>query len=312
MLRWATHFVSLAAAVLCDDTFNLSGRRLTSLGLQLADGSRIPPTVKRLDASNNQITTLQQDLGQLTQLEELVLDVNNIDSIPCVPVLRKLTNLKLLSLRKQKVGEYKILINIDSWLSSCSSLRELYLSSNKITQVPTELKALKGLRVLELSDNELQNIPGVVLREWVNMEYLNLGRNKLRELPEEIGHMRSLIVLRLSDNQLISLPNSICSLTRLQTLTLFKNSLVYLPFEFYKLKGLLRGPEAAYFVQHLDMTFPPGFRVGENPGLIYPPMSKLGGDIKVIFDFMRDVHRNPREVQTQSDRIHKALDNCQH
>ena len=280
--------------------------------MQLADGSRIPLTVKRLDASNNQITTLQKDLGQLTQLEELVLDVNNINSIPCVPVLRKLANLKLLSLRKQQDGEYKILRNIDSWLSSCSSLRELYLSSNKITQVPTELKALKGLRVLELSNNELQNIPGVVLREWVNMEYLNLGRNKLRELPEEIGHMRSLIVLRLSDNKLKSLPNSICSLTRLQTLTLFKNSLVYLPFEFYKLKGLLRGPEAVYFVQHLGRSFKPIFKIEENPSLIHPPLNKLGQDredVNDIFELMQEVNES-NHVRIVAESIHEALEKC--
>ena len=285
------------------------------------DAENLRADVRRIDASENRITTLQKNLSRLTQLEELILDRNCIKEIPSLSVIRKFPKLKLLSLccqvEKSVLGfhnDYKTLRSIDTWLSTCSGLRELYLSHNKISEVPEDLKCLSNLKVLELSNNQLQRIPGAALSEWTNMEYLNLGCNRLLEIPDEIGRMRSLRVLRVSDNSLRQLPSTLCRLNKLQTLTLSKNRLVALPFGFHNLSGLMPGNSQPYYVRHLNTTFRATLRLGENPKMIYPPLQSIGEtqnevDVENVLEIMRQTERSSQQVELLTQRIRKIIKN---
>ena len=289
--------------------------------LTCLDAENLRADVRRIDASENRIATLQKNLSRLTQLEELILDKNCIKEIPSLSVIQKFPKLKLLSLccqvEKSALGfhnDYKTLRSIDTWLSTCSGLRELYLSHNKISEVPEDLKCLSNLKVLELSNNQLQRIPGAALSEWTNMEYLNLGCNRLLEIPDEVERMSSLRVLRLSDNSLRQLPSAICRLYKLQTLTLSKNRLVALPFGFHNLSGLMPSNSQPYYVRHLNTTFSATLRLGENRNMIYPPLQSMGEtqnevNVENVFETMRTTERSSQQVELLTEKIRKFIKN---
>ena len=78
--------------------------------------------------------------------------------------------------------------------------KELDLSSLKLTRIPPQLKNLKNLTILTLSDNNLKSLPAF-FGELSNLIILNLDGNKLSSLPTELKLTR-LWQLNLSDNPL--------------------------------------------------------------------------------------------------------------
>ena len=64
----------------------------------------------------------------------------------------------------------------------------VFLSSNLLTTVPSELFNLSNLHVLSLRQNQLTEIPPAISR-LTNLVELNIGGNQLSTLPWEILHM---------------------------------------------------------------------------------------------------------------------------
>mmetsp|Transcript_29109 Transcript_29109/g.58130 ORF Transcript_29109/g.58130 Transcript_29109/m.58130 type:complete len:144 (-) Transcript_29109:14-445(-) len=67
--------------------------------------------------------------------------------------------------------------------------------------LPSEIGELDGLRVLDLSCNEISSIPPEI-GKLTSLTELELGRNHLADLPRELGNLRSLTDLRLHNNRL--------------------------------------------------------------------------------------------------------------
>ncbi|XP_055313142.1 protein lap1 isoform X2 [Sitodiplosis mosellana] len=117
------------------------------------------------------------------------------------------------------------------------TLEELYLSSNRITELPRQLFLCHGLKVLDLSDNDLSSIP-TALSSLTNMRKINLARNSLIRLTDSIIACKSLTFLDLSINSLEKLPDAITSLFGLEELYLNDTFLEYLPANFGRLTNL--------------------------------------------------------------------------
>jgi hypothetical protein len=94
------------------------------------------------------------------------------------------------------------------------SLKELHLSSNRITCLPENIGDLKLLKKL------------------------HLNKNRLVSLPESLGNLKSLTELDLSDNQVASLPDSLGNLINLENLLLNNNPLKSLPETFLQISEL--------------------------------------------------------------------------
>jgi len=94
-----------------------------------------------------------------------------------------------------------------------------------------------GVKTLNLSDNQLDAIPGSV-RLLVNLESLVLAKNHIEELPEWIGSLTSLMWLNVHNNRIELIPRSIGNLVNLGGLLFDANLLTRLPSSVSKLTNL--------------------------------------------------------------------------
>ena len=146
-----------------------------------------------------------------------------------------------------------------SWLRKIFWVKTLKLARNEFTSLPTEMgQYLKQCVKLDLQWNKLREIPPSLL-ELPSLNELNLSHNDLVNIPDVPEWSASLLVLDLSYNRLSSLPNSavapalrnlnisnnrfrivphcVCSFINLTALNVANNSeIVALPSELGRLK----------------------------------------------------------------------------
>lgn len=80
----------------------------------------------------------------------------------------------------------------------------LDLSNNKLTgALPGEIKNLKMLEVLNVSNNQMTGIPAEI-GQLLNLKVLNYSNNRITGLPLELGNLTQLEILDLSGNPNIS------------------------------------------------------------------------------------------------------------
>ncbi len=205
-----------------------------------------------LDLSNNNLTSLSAEIGQLKNLTSLRLQNNNLTSWPAeIGQLKNLTTLDLngnkLTSLPAEIGQLKNLTSLRLQNNNLTSLpaesgqlknlTELYLQNNNLTSLPAEIGQLEYLAYLDLSDNNLTSLPAEI-GQLKNLTELYLGNNNLTSLPTEIGQLKNLTVLWLHDNRLTSLPAEIGQLRNMEELELGGNNLTSLPAEIGQLENL--------------------------------------------------------------------------
>ena len=144
--------------------------------LTLADSLEI------LDLSNNELSSLPDEIAQLTQLKIIFASNNNFTILPSV-------------------------------LGLCPLLEMIGFKSNQITEVPAE-SLPSQLRWLILTDNKITALPET-LGNRPRLQKLALAGNKLTHLPESMSQLNNLELLRLSANQLTAFPMQLLDLPKL-------------------------------------------------------------------------------------------------
>ncbi|XP_072291468.1 leucine-rich repeat-containing protein 10 [Eucyclogobius newberryi] len=174
--------------------------------------------------------------------------------------------------------------------STCvfEELMKVYLSSNKLSSLPPELKRLRNLQLLALDCNCFEDFPEAVCR-LPQLSILYLGNNMLYSLPSEIRNLKELNTLWLETNCFTIFPKVICELPNLKTLHLGYNQIESLPEELKRLHGLksiwLAGNQLTEFPPVLlEMHCLAVIDVDRNKIRYFPGLSHMEGLKLIIYD----------------------------
>ncbi|XP_029850864.2 protein flightless-1 [Ixodes scapularis] len=187
------------------------------------------PFVRGIDLTRNdfQEEYFPKAVGDMTGLRWLKLNRTNIDWIP--DELQNLKKLESLSLVRNS------LVTLHGEVPTLPCLRSLNCRHNRLKNsgVPPEIFDLEDLSVVDLSHNDLREVP-TDLERARGILVLNLGYNRIESIPHQLFvNLVDLVHLDLSGNQLETLPPQMRRLVSLQTLVLNDN-----PLGHYQLRQL--------------------------------------------------------------------------
>lgn len=110
-------------------------------------------------------------------------------------------------------------------------IQNLVLTKNNLTSLPDALfSSLKQLKIVDLSENILESIPGTI-GQCDQMEILRIQDNNLADLPMELAQCTNLQVLNISRNLMNKLPVVVPLCTSLEQLYMNDMFMTELPEE---------------------------------------------------------------------------------
>ncbi|XP_075991965.1 leucine-rich-repeats and calponin homology domain protein isoform X3 [Anticarsia gemmatalis] len=165
---------------------------------------------------------------------ELKLSGRKLREFP-KPVKYDLSDTVVADLSKNRFSE------LPDELTSYVYLEKLLLSQNIIRAVPNAVGGLQSLTYLDLSSNQLTELPREVCQ--MPLQVLLVPDNMLTTLPKEINKMTSLAELDASNNRLTQVPMTLGDCTGLRALDLSNNQLGLLPLQITYLR-----------LEHLDVS----------------------------------------------------------
>ncbi|KAJ5550519.1 hypothetical protein N7535_001538 [Penicillium sp. DV-2018c] len=114
-------------------------------------------------------------------------------------------------------------------MTFAASLRTLSLADNRLEDdVFRELSLLPELRIVNLSYNDLTELPQGILKRWPMISELYLSGNELTSLPsDDLEEGSNLKVLHLNANRFQVLPAELCKVSKLSILDVGSNGLKY-------------------------------------------------------------------------------------
>ena len=176
----------------------------------------------RLNLDNNQIESLPENIGNLTNITSISLQNNHLKSLP--NSIGNLVNLETLYL------SYNQLNQLPNSICNLANLNSAAFNNNNLTTLPDLPSDLIWLR---LSSNQITELPNSI-GNLSNLTFLNLDNNELTCLPEEISDLKRLKTLKLNNNHLNILSETICKLDRLEVLDVSNNYIAQLPGNLFK------------------------------------------------------------------------------
>ncbi|RDB15590.1 Adenylate cyclase [Hypsizygus marmoreus] len=212
--------------------------------------------LETLSCSDNKLDAIPASIGRLQKLEVLDAHNNSITELPIT--LWNCASLTKINVTSNLLGIWHDRPMMDSAIggeglsppsaqlggrktSTASlgsgrilpplvhSLERLYLGENRLTDdVLHPLMIFKELRVLNLSFNEIQEMPTNFFKNLTYLEELYLSGNKLTSIPtEDLPRLTRLSVLYLNGNKLQTLPQELGKVKSLTVLDVGSNLLKY-------------------------------------------------------------------------------------
>lgn len=180
-------------------------------------------SARTLDATNNKLTELPNDIEKLTNLQRLMLGENRLEEIPVN--IGQLSSLKVLTLDKNRLS------SLPDEVCLLLRLERLSMAQNFITLLPLSLGNLKKLKLLDIRGNKVNSLPSSI-GECESLEEIVASDNQILELPDSICSLKQIKTLLLDGNRIDKLPLLLLvECERLQTLSLHRNPILHLHFE---------------------------------------------------------------------------------
>lgn len=146
--------------------------------------------LRKLQLSHNRIREINS--LDLKHCKELELSNNELVSIfteeQSFPMLQRLD---LRNNKLQCIGDHV----------SCPELKELYLTSNRLSSLGSIVKSSSHLNILDIYGNVFKEVPKEILN-LKEITRLDLGNNDIIELPPKLGLLSTIKFLRFEGNRI--------------------------------------------------------------------------------------------------------------
>ena len=169
----------------------------------------LPTSLESLDLRRNKIAELaSNEISDLRGLKVLLLAGNDIGYIS-PDAFNGLGVLKVLNLAKNSIKDLS-----ETTLNTLNNLTHLYLGGNEIKLLREVPNPLVSLRVLDLSDNDLEYVDAPLSESFPFLHMLNLEGNNLVKIlfQSDIGdrlfsNLRELLDINIARNNIPDLPD---------------------------------------------------------------------------------------------------------
>ncbi|KAM4059472.1 protein phosphatase 2C domain-containing protein [Hirsutella rhossiliensis] len=196
-----------------------------------------------LDLSFNAISHLPDEIGNLKNLEKLLITNNKLaDEVP--QSFRELTSLRELDMKFNAITTIDILSelpklellyaahnNVSSFEGKFERIRQIKLNSNPLNKFEI-IEPAPTLKTLNLSHAQLVSIDSC-FANMMNLERLVLDKNHFVSIPPQIGVLSKLEHFSLANNSVAELPPQIGCLGELRVLNVRGNNISKLPTEIW-------------------------------------------------------------------------------
>ncbi|KAG1739309.1 hypothetical protein EDB19DRAFT_1711525 [Suillus lakei] len=174
--------------------------------------------------------------------EELTFDAFDLVdltgcSLPTIPIVlhQHAGSIVYLNLSRNPMVEIPL-----DFIQSCTTLRDLKLSSMAMKKVPQSVRHSTSLHRLDLSCNRIVDLDDAGLDRIPELSSLKLQNNRIEQLPWYFPRLKFLNFLNISNNKFVNVPSVICQLPCLVELDVSFNMITELPEEIGRLTTLER------------------------------------------------------------------------
>lgn len=147
-------------------------------------------TLEVLDLSHNALSSLPDELAQLSKLKIIFASQNNFTHLP--EVLGKLPKLEMVGFKSNQITQV-------AQESLPAQLRWLILTDNLIETLPNSLGERPRLQKLALAGNQLTQLP-TTLAQAHNLELVRISANQLSQCPEQLLNLPKLAWFAFAGN----------------------------------------------------------------------------------------------------------------
>lgn len=189
-----------------------------------SNGDKLDETIFRLTALNlldindTPLKEISPQIGDLKNLQSLLLFRNKISSIPVQ--IGQLTTLKVLDLSGNQIQ------TLPAELGQLKTLTTVNLSGNQLKQA--DLSQLLNLIVCNLSGNQLEEFPALPCGNGKDVNYLsevNLEKNLIKQIPASLVNQTMLKLLNVAENKIELVPQFLVKCPKLKEIFLKDNPL---------------------------------------------------------------------------------------
>ncbi|KAG0198384.1 cysteinyl-tRNA synthetase [Mortierella sp. GBA30] len=143
---------------------------------------------------------------------------------------------------KPDTSKYHLYIlrnNVD-FVQNCNALREVRMAYNDLERMPSNVRFIVNLQLLDVTGNRIRDLDKARLDEARKLDTLILQCNRLDSIPEPFAAFQFLRVINLSSNNFAKFPLVLCQVTTLEDLDLSFNDITEIPNEICQLSQLRR------------------------------------------------------------------------
>ncbi|XP_071765006.2 leucine-rich repeat serine/threonine-protein kinase 1 [Centroberyx gerrardi] len=204
-------------------SLDLSNNLLRELPAAHSSQEVICSSLRHVNLSQNQLTSLPSGLLHLTRVQRLSASKNQLTSLFDIPTATNWIGLR--KLEELDVSD-NCLTGLPTAVMHCfKSLSFLNVCRNRLATFPDPWAC--PLKQCKASSNVIESLPNTISIFWRNqLQEVDFSDNNLKELPSYIFELEALVSLRLCGNQIATLPApNKWKCSKLRTLDLSRNQL---------------------------------------------------------------------------------------